>query len=130
MSLGDQIQTADWKAEKHAPVIECPQNIEADSVFAVNVSVGKEIAHPNTTEHHVSWIDVFFKPDGIKFAHHVGRFEFKGHGESVKGPNEGPIYTEPNVTFAMKLKTSGTFTALALCNIHGLWESTKEVKIS
>jgi superoxide reductase len=130
MPLGDWIQTADWKAEKHAPVVDCPDEVVVDTPFTINVSVGKEIAHPNTTEHHVSWIDVFFKPDGVKFAHHVGRFEFKAHGESVKGANQGPAYTHPNVTFSMQVNGAGTLTALALCNIHGLWESSKTIQVS
>ena len=130
MSLGEHIQTADWKAEKHAPVIECPDSVEIDTPFTVNVSVGKGIAHPNTTEHHISWIDVFFKPDGEKFAHHVGRFDFRAHGESVKGANQGPAYTHPDLTFSMQVNVSGKLVALALCNIHGLWEDEKEIQAS
>jgi len=52
MSIGDLIQTADWKKEKHAPVIDCPDEVEAGEFFMVKVGVGKEIAHPNTAEHH------------------------------------------------------------------------------
>ena len=32
------------------------QLCKADEMFAVKVSLGKEIAHPNTTEHHIRWI--------------------------------------------------------------------------
>ena len=31
MKLGDYIQTADFKKEKHAPVIEVPENIPANT---------------------------------------------------------------------------------------------------
>ena len=88
MNLGERIQTADWKAEKHVPVIDCPDKVEADKMFLVKVGVGKEMPHPNTTEHHISWIDVYFQPDGDKFVYHVGRFEFNAHGEAVKGAIE------------------------------------------
>ena len=127
--IGELIQTADWKKEKHAPDIACLDAVAAGEEFIVEVSVGKEIAHPNTTEHHISWIDLYFHPEDEKFAYHVGRFEFTGHGESVKGANEGPVNTEPKLTVAVKLKSSGMFHAVSHCNIHGLWESEKEIKV-
>ena len=42
-------QAADWKAEKHVPVIEAPEAVTAGEFFAITASVGKEIAHP---QHH------------------------------------------------------------------------------
>lgn len=33
--FGDHIQEADWKAEKHVPVIECPDKVVADQMFEV-----------------------------------------------------------------------------------------------
>lgn len=59
MGLSERIQSADWKTEKHVPVIECPERVKADELFEVKVSLGKEIAHPNTTEHHIRWIKIF-----------------------------------------------------------------------
>jgi superoxide reductase len=130
MSLGDYLQTADWKSEKHAPVIECPESVKADEQFTVNLVIGKEIPHPNTTEHHIEWITLYFKPEKGKFPFEVGKFDFRGHGASIKGANQGPLYTEPNVNVAVKLKESGTFLAMSLCNIHGLWESSIDIKVS
>jgi len=127
--LGVRIQKADWKKEKHVPVIECPDRVKAGELFEVRVGVGEEIAHPNTTEHHIRWISVYFHPEGEKFTYDVGHFEFNAHGESTAGPNQGPVYTHHGVTFSMKLAKPGTLHALALCNIHGLWESSKEVEI-
>ena len=49
--IGELYQTADWKSEKHVPVIDCSDQVAADEIFDVSVSLGKEIAHPNTTEH-------------------------------------------------------------------------------
>jgi superoxide reductase len=129
MKLGERIQTADWKAEKHVPVIECPDKVEADKLLSIKVGVGKEIAHPNTTEHHISWIDVYFQPDEDKFVYHVGHFDFSAHGESVKGANQGPAYTHPEAAFSMKVNVPGTLLAVAMCNIHGLWESSKTIAI-
>jgi superoxide reductase len=38
------------------------------------------------------------------------------------------VYTNHNVTASCKVGKGGTLHALAFCNIHGLWESSKEIK--
>jgi len=129
MKFGDRIQEADWKAEKHVPVIECAEQVKADEVFEIKVSVGKEIPHPNTTEHHIRWISVYFHPEGDRFTYDVGHFEFNAHGEAVAGANQGPAYTHPAVVASLKVNKPGTLHAVAFCNIHGLWESSKEIKL-
>jgi len=129
MKLAEQIQQADWKKEKHVPVIECADEVKAGEIFEVKVSLGKEIVHPNTTEHHIRWISLYFRPEGEKFTYQVGHYEFSAHGESAQGANEGPIYTHHEVRVSLKLGKSGTLFALSLCNIHGLWESSKEIKV-
>ncbi|MBN1382788.1 MAG: class II SORL domain-containing protein [Deltaproteobacteria bacterium] len=128
-NIGDLFKSSDWKKEKHVPVIECPDEVPADEMFQVKVSLGKEIAHPNTTEHHIRWIQLFFKTDGDEAPFQVGSFEFTAHGESTKGANQGPVYTDHSVTVELKISTSGTLYAMAYCNIHGLWENSKAVKI-
>ena len=130
MKIGDLVQAADWKTEKHAPVIEAPESVQSGEEFMVSLTIGKEIPHPNTTEHHIAWIALYFKPDDGKFPFLVGKFEFNGHGESIKGANEGPLFTEPKATVAVKVKESGTFLALSYCNIHGLWESSKPIQVN
>jgi superoxide reductase len=130
MSLGEQFQTADWKSEKHVPVIECADAVKPDDLFEVGVSIGKEIAHPNTTEHHIRFISLFFHPEGDKYTYQVGHFEFGAHGESVEGPNAGPVYTHHSATATLKIKKPGTLHAISFCNIHGLWESEKEIKLA
>ena len=127
MKLGDRIQSDDWKKEKHVPVIECPDNVQADEMFEVKVSLGKEIAHPNTTEHHIRWISLYFHPQDAKFTYDVGHFEFSAHGEAVAGPNQGPVYTHHEASTSMKITKPGTLHALAYCNIHGLWEGSREI---
>ncbi len=123
------IQKDDWKKEKHMPVIEVPAQIKAGEAFQVKVSIGKEIPHPNTTEHHIDWIDLYFHPEGEKFPHQVGHFAFTAHGEATAGPNQGPVYTDPQLIVTLKVFMRGTFLALALCNIHGLWESEQTLAI-
>lgn len=128
--LGERIQKADWKKEKHVPVIECPDEVKAGEVFQVRVGIGKEIAHPNTTEHHIAWITLYFHPEGDKYSYQVGHFEFSAHGQSVAGPNQGPVYTHHEVVAALKVDKPGTLHALSYCNIHGLWESSKEIRVA
>jgi len=122
MGIGDKIQSADWKKEKHAPVIECPDTLQAGVPFTVEVSVGKEIPHPNTAEHHIRWIDVYFQPEGDKFVYLVAHVDFAAHGE-------GTAFTNPAATISVKVDGPGTLIALSLCNIHGLWEGSKAVSI-
>jgi superoxide reductase len=125
--FGTYIHTADWKTEKHVPVIDLPAGIEPGTPFTLQATVGKEVAHPNTTEHHITWISVYFKPEGAPNPYQVGHFEFTAHGESPAGPNEGPVYTAPSVSVTMTVDKPGTVTALSFCNIHGVWESSAEV---
>lgn len=128
--VGEFIQTADFKAEKHVPVIELPATLKAGQPFNVTVSVGKQIAHPNTTEHFISYISLFFKPADGKFVYQLGKTEFTSHGESTEGANKGSAYTNPMGVFNVKLDKPGTLAAVSYCNIHGLWESSVEVKLA
>ncbi len=127
--IGELYQTADWKTEKHVPVITCPDAVQADEVFEVKVTLGAEVAHPNTTAHHIRWIQLFYRPEGGKFAYQLGVFEFTAHGESTDGPDTGPAYTDHAVTARVKLAKSGTLVATSLCNIHGLWEFSRPIKV-
>ncbi|MDD5222428.1 MAG: class II SORL domain-containing protein [bacterium] len=129
MKASELIQSADWKKEKHVPVIEAPEKVKKGEVVKVTVSVGKEIAHPNTTEHHIAWIDVFFHPEGEKFPYHLGRFEFLSHGSSAPGPNTSTIYTKPEAGLAFTTEKAGTFLAVSYCNIHGLWENSARLEL-
>ena len=128
--FAELFQTADWKTEKHVPVIECPSEVKTGEAFQVVVSVGKEIPHPNTTEHHISWIAIYYQPDGDKFPLEIGRADFTAHGESPLGPNQGPVYTQPQVRLTLKVSKSGSLYAMSMCNIHGLWHSASEVKVA
>ena len=129
MSVYTHIQTGDWKAEKHVPAIECPDKVTAGETFDVKVSLGKAANHPNTTEHHIRYIRLFFKPDDDKFLYNVGNCEFGAHGESAAGPNEGPVHCHHGTVFQMSTKTSGTIYAVSHCNIHGLWESKTHIDV-
>jgi superoxide reductase len=93
--------------EKHLPTIEISKGSDGDSV--VTVTVGKEIAHPNTVEHHIAYLEVY----GVKGDEQVialGKADF------------GPSYTSPKVTIETSLADMETVYAISYCNIHGLWQ--------
>jgi superoxide reductase len=128
--IGDLFKTDDWKSEKHVPVIDCPEKVNADDIFEISVSLGKEVSHPNTTEHHIRWIVLYFIPEGTNTPYQIGNFEFTAHGESAEGADTGPVYTHHAVTAFMKTGKPGPLIAASLCNIHGLWENQKQIKLS
>jgi superoxide reductase len=128
MDFNEMFQTADWKKEKHIPVIEVMGTAKKGEQIMVHAMVGKEIAHPNTTEHHIRWIELFFLPEGEKFPYHVGKSEFTAHGESVQGPNSSTVYADPKTTFNFKTEKAGMLIAFSYCNIHGLWRNEMELK--
>ena len=127
--LKDLFQSADWKTEKHVPVIDAPAKVAKGELFKVTVSVGKVIAHPNTAEHHIRWIEVYFLADGEKFPYQIGKFEFTSHGESTLGPNTSTIFTHPEVVCSFKTDKNGTILASSYCNIHGLWQNAEKLEI-
>lgn len=123
------VQSADWKREKHVPVIQVPDKVKRGEFFEVKVTIGLEIGHPNTTEHHISWVEVFFQPEGEPFALTIGRAEFAAHGASTQGADTSTIYTHPEAAFHFKTDKPGTIQALSCCNIHGLWQNSQQVAV-
>jgi len=129
MELKELLQTADWTKEKHVPAIEIKVAPKKGEIVKVKITVGKEIPHPNTTEHHIRWINVYFLPDGEKFPIDLGKFEFNSHGESGQGPNMSTVFTLPEAKVFFKTEKSGTIISSSYCNIHGLWTSTLKLDL-
>ncbi len=129
-NLNKLVKSADWKNEKHVPVIDAPEKSGADDWTVISATVGKEIGHPNSVEHHICWIALHYAPAGSSVSYELGRFDFAAHGQSTKGANEGPAFTDSTVTVRVKLRESGTIFATAYCNIHGLWESSQAITIA
>jgi superoxide reductase len=118
MLLSSYIKSADWKAEKHAPVVSAPSVIAPGVPFDVEVSVGKGIPHPNTVEHHIAWIALYFVADGSQLPIELGRADFTAHSA---------VSTAPIARFTVALDKPGTLHAVAYCNLHGLWEGASAV---
>lgn len=115
--ITETIQTADWKKEKHVPVIHVENK---DGELLVTAQVGEEIEHPNTLEHHIAWIKLFFQAEGAKFPVEIGSYQFSAHGEEE-------LFSKPYVAAKLKTDKKGTIYALSYCNIHGLWENSEEI---
>ena len=121
MAISNFIKAGDWKAEKHVPVITIPQNIVANEFFEVKLSVGEEIAHPNTLEHHIAWYKLFYVQEGSQVIVELASSVFAAHGELEN-------YNDSSFSTRIKLPKPGKLIALSYCNIHGLWENELEVK--
>ncbi|AIF69087.1 hypothetical protein PAP_03335 [Palaeococcus pacificus DY20341] len=100
------------KKESHAPKIEIEKK---EDYYKIKVSVGP---HPNTPEHSIRWIEVYFYEEGRAFNPIIlSRVHFE------------PGYVEPEIKLKIKLQKSGIIYAVAYCNLHGLWENRKEIKV-
>jgi superoxide reductase len=128
--LSEFVKSADWKSEKHVPVIECADTVKAGEALAIKISVGSEIPHPNTTAHHIVWIALHYAPEGAKVSFEIARCEFSAHGAGAEGADKGPASTCSTVAVSAKLAASGKLYATAYCNIHGLWASERAITVA
>lgn len=128
--INELIKSEDWKKEKHVPVIEvCPEEPKKGDIVDVLVSVGKEVSHPNSTEHHIRWISVFFLPEGEKTPIQIGDVMFESHGSSTEGPDTSTVYTHHAGVLKFKTDKSGKIMATSYCNIHGLWQNSVDLTV-
>jgi len=72
------------KVESHTPKISAPDKVKAGEPFTVEISVGP---HPNTVQHSIRYIEIFFKEEGRVF-----------NPITVAKIELTPEYAEPNVT--------------------------------
>ena len=118
--IGGFVKSADWKAEKHVPVVTLAGGFSVGEPVAIEVSVGKEIPHPNTVEHHIAWIALYYIAEGSQLPVQIARAEFAAHGPD--------FFSEPVLKTVTRLSKPGTLFAVAYCNLHGLWESELALK--
>jgi superoxide reductase len=97
--------------KKHVPVIECPESVKKGEPFQVTIHVGKLLAHPNENTHYIEWIELLAEDLFISRVDLV------------------PIVTAPKVTLTISLQEAHSLKARTRCNLHGIWESSKQVKV-
>lgn len=121
--LGSIISTYDMaagealgKRESHTPKIDAPATAKADEAITVKVTVGP---HPNTAEHSIRWLAVFFYEEGRAF-----------NPVTLAKVSFNAPTTEPEIALKVKLPRSGVIHALEYCNLHGLWSGKKEIQIA
>ena len=120
-TLESFVKTADWKNEKHVPVIDAPASVKAGETFDVDVTVGKEIPHPNTVEHHIAWIALHYVPEGAQTSIESARLDLSAHGANA--------FTAASAKFRVALQKGGALYATAYCNLHGLWASSAAIAV-
>ena len=118
--ISNTIKSGDWKGKKHVPVIHVEKAVAGEDV-EVRLVIGEGIPHPNTFEHYIGWIKLFFKPESFAAPIEVANVEFKAQGES-------DIFSKFEATVKFSAKESGQLYAISYFNIHGLWESEAELK--
>ena len=102
------------KVESHTPKIEAPASVKIGEPFELTVTVGP---HPNTVEHSIRRIEVYFFEEGRPF-----------NPVHLTTTALTPMYTEPYIRLKIKLSKSGTIHAIEYCNLHGLWEGRKQIR--
>jgi len=100
--------------KKHTPVIECPDEVKEGVPFQVKINVGS-IPHVMEEGHFIQWIEVKFGENLYE------RVEFT------------PVFSVPEVTVTLvKGGKHGerTLRVIERCNLHGAWETTKEITVT
>jgi superoxide reductase len=98
---------------KHLPVIEVPGDIKAGQFFDARIKIG-EAEHPNENGHFIQWVELYVSDV------YLGRFDFT------------PVMTKPEITIPLSIAHGNRKTvlrAVSRCNLHGIWENTKEIAI-
>ena len=98
---------------KHTPLVDIPGKVKVGEPLAVSIKVGgiDGVEHPNLLGHWINWVELYA---GERL---LGRVEF------------APVVSESQATLNIILEEPTTLRALASCNLHGLWESTKTVPL-
>lgn len=74
--------------------------------------------HPNTVEHSIRRIEVYFYEENRAF-----------NPIRIVTVDLEPVYSEPEIVVKLRLARSGILYAIGYCNLHGLWKSRKEIKV-
>lgn len=100
-------------AKKHVPVITVPATIKVGQPFTVTIKVG-EASHVMENGHFIQFIDLY---SGHIY---LSRVDFTAE------------LTRPEVTLSVVLPHEGkrTLRAFSRCNLHGIWEGSKEVDVT
>lgn len=100
-------------AKKHVPVITTQGDIKVGQPFTVNIKVG-EASHVMENGHFIQFIDLYC-------GHiYISRIDFTAE------------LSKPEVSLQIVLHHEGkrSLRAFSRCNLHGIWEGTKDVNVT
>lgn len=97
--------------KKHAVVIDAPDKVGEEELFEVEVRVGEYKEHSNEPGHFIEWMELY---SGDTFLARLSLTPEKSH------------YV---MRTKIKLDHAHPLRAWAKCNLHGLWEGSKEIEV-
>ena len=100
INLVEEFAAADDFTKKHTPFIEVAPHGDKT---VVSVTVGHQVAHPNTPDHFIQWIMLYANESPI------ARFDLS------------PVATVPRVEIIVDVDAGTKLRAVEHCNLHGLW---------
>lgn len=107
----DDPEEMDVLEKKHAVIINAPDEIERSDFFEVEVKVGEYKEHPNELGHFIEWIELY-------------------HGDTfLTRLDLTPEKTNYFLKTKIKISYQHPLRARAKCNLHGIWEGEKSIKI-
>lgn len=116
------ISTIDREAKKdyidrHSAFVHCEKSAKRGEKFKVKVKVGDEYAHPDDTDHYISYIQLWDREKMLAQTNFV-----EGAMGNIPSNVEVDFYIVPQAKSSIKL------IAMAFCTKHGLWQS-EEVEV-
>jgi superoxide reductase len=106
------IKEAEDLEKKHLPIIDCPDSVVKGEPFEVTIEVGKLLKHPNDNAHYIEYIEL------------LGGDLFISKTDLI------PVVGNPKVTLTITLNNEVPLVARARCNLHGIWETSKDIKVN
>lgn len=97
--------------KKHAVIIDAPDSVGEGEEFEVTLRVGEYKEHPNEIGHFIEWMELY---SGDTFLARL---------------NLTPEHSHYVMKATVKLDHSHPLRGRAKCNLHGLWESEKEMEV-
>jgi len=86
--------------KKHTPFITLEAALDR---LIVTVEVGHEVAHPNGTDHYITFIELY------------------ANGAPIARLDLSPAATHPKFCVPVSLPADTVIRAVEHCNLHGLW---------
>ncbi|MFP4589335.1 MAG: class II SORL domain-containing protein [Candidatus Bipolaricaulota bacterium] len=97
--------------KKHTVIIDAPESVKEGEEFEVTLNVGEYTEHPNEPGHFIEWMELY---SGDTF---LARLDLS------------PERTDYVMKVNVSLDHAHPLIGRAKCNLHGLWESEKEIEI-